>query len=341
MNSIVQNNIPVSIEIGKEVAASPLVSIIIPAFNVAEFISETLRSVFSQTFENFEILIVNDGSADTEILENNLKPFADRIAYLKIPNSGAGAARNIGISNARGELLAFLDGDDVWFPEYLESQTQFLLKNGLDLVYSDALIFGGSAADGTNFMLKAPSEGMVDFKSLLDLRCNLITSGTLVRKQKVLDAGMFEWERVRAHDFVLWLKLARNGSKIDYQKKVLLKYRVRIKSLTGDSIQNIKREINVFNRLPGIFELSQEEQEIKDKHLQRLNAALEIEKGKTLLLQKDFSRAREAFQSGNSYYRSIKYRFIILTLSISPNLLLYFFRFLRSKEIAFITVGGE
>src|SRR5262252_9042330 len=86
----------------------PTVSIIVPAYNVAPFISETLDSVFSQTFKDFEVIVINDGSPDTRELESTLERYLDRITYLKQANRGAAAARNAGLAVARGEFVAFL-----------------------------------------------------------------------------------------------------------------------------------------------------------------------------------------------------------------------------------------
>src|SRR5262245_33441277 len=95
---------------------SPSVSVIIPAYNIAPFIAEALESVLAQTFTDYEIIVVNDGSPDTEELERVLAPYLSRIRYFKQENQGAGAARNAGLNVATGEYVAFLDGDDVWYP---------------------------------------------------------------------------------------------------------------------------------------------------------------------------------------------------------------------------------
>ncbi len=97
----------------------PLISIVIPLFNKGFIISETLNSVLAQTFTNFEVVIVNDGSTDngveivSQFLDNRIKIFHQQ-------NKGAAAARNLGIGKATGELIAFLDADDYWFPNHLE-----------------------------------------------------------------------------------------------------------------------------------------------------------------------------------------------------------------------------
>ncbi len=235
----------------------PQVSVIIPAYKIAGFIAESLESVFAQTFKDYEIVLINDGSPDTAEFEKAVEPFRDKIIYLENENRGASISRNIAIENSRGEFLAFLDGDDIWKPNYLESQMDFLKANNLEMVYCDAEFFGGSVYDGRNYMQTSPSNGEVNFESLLNLECNVITSGTIVRTKTVLEAGMFEWERNRAHDFVLWLKIAQTGARIGYQKKVLLKYRVRADSLSGNSLQRVEREIDVFHRVEKLFSLNE------------------------------------------------------------------------------------
>src|ERR1041385_762350 len=97
----------------------PVVSVIIPAYKVAPFIRETLDSVFAQTFTDFEVIVINDGSPDTVDLENAIENYRHAITYLKQANQGAGAARNAGLRVARGHFVAFLDGDDLWLPNFL------------------------------------------------------------------------------------------------------------------------------------------------------------------------------------------------------------------------------
>src|SRR5205085_1848539 len=137
---------------------APAVSIIIPAFNAASYIGAALDSVFAQTFSDYETIIVNDGSPDTDDLERVLEPYRERVVYLKQENSGPGGARNIGILKARGRYVAFLDADDVWLPNYLFQQMRALRENpSLDLIYSDALMVGASPLSGRTFMELYPS----------------------------------------------------------------------------------------------------------------------------------------------------------------------------------------
>ncbi|HYP49897.1 MAG TPA: glycosyltransferase family A protein, partial [Pyrinomonadaceae bacterium] len=165
-------------------------SVIIPAYKIADYIGEALQSVCAQTFTDFEIVVVNDGSPDTADCELAIEPFRDRIVYIKQENKGAAAARNAAIRAASGEILAFLDGDDLWHPEFLQSQIEFLEKNNFDLVYADAEFFGEDVAAGNTYMQFSKSSGAVTTESLLCRDCNVITSGTIARREADIAAGL-------------------------------------------------------------------------------------------------------------------------------------------------------
>ncbi|WP_316316952.1 glycosyltransferase family 2 protein, partial [Clavibacter michiganensis] len=96
-------------------------------------------------------MLVNDGSRDMAELESALAVYWDYIIYAEQENAGCAAARNMAISLSRGELLAFLDGDDIWLPTFLESQIRFLDENNLEMVYCDALIFGDAFFENQTF----------------------------------------------------------------------------------------------------------------------------------------------------------------------------------------------
>jgi teichuronic acid biosynthesis glycosyltransferase TuaG len=316
--------------------AVPKVSVVIPAYNSAETIEETLKSALGQKFREHEIIVVNDGSPDTEKLERAIRTFQEDIIYIRQRNAGAGSARNLGIEHARGEIIAFLDSDDVWMPEYLASQYVFMQRHGYDVVYCDAQMFGMNSAYRRTFMDDAPSDGEANFNSILDLRCNVITSGTLARKTKILEAGMFETERVRAHDFHLWLRMAKAGAKIGYQKKVLLKYRVGIDGISGDSISRVEREISAFERVRTTIELDSEQQQIVERRIAGLDADLAVEHGKSFLLSGEYREAAQAFRVANRHRRSIKLAGISLMARLTPGLLIKHYKQRRSAEIALV-----
>ncbi len=317
----------------------PKISVVIPAYNAAKFIGETLESAIGQTFRNHEIIVVNDGSPDTEELERAMLGRLEDIIYIKQSNAGAGMARNTAIDAARGDIIAFLDSDDVWRPDYLESQYAWMQHNSLDLVYCDAILFGMHSTSRKTFMETAPSIGKADFASILDCRCNVITSGTMARKQVIIDAGMFERDRVQAEDFHLWLRMAKNGARIGYQREQLLKYRVRLDSLSGDSVSQVERGIDAFQRVTRTIDLTDDEREVVRRRVTGLEANLALEHGKAYLLRGDFRQATVAFRTANLYRGSLKLAAIWFLSRVAPRILVRHYLATRSAEIPFIRKG--
>ncbi len=306
-----------------------------PAYNAARFIPVALRSAEAQTFAGRELIVVNDGSPDTEQLEAALAPFFDDIVYVEQANLGAGPARNRAISLARGELIAFLDADDEWLPEFLAHQVS-MIDGGWDMVYADAELFGDAAPSDHTFMESAPSSDEVTASSLLDFRCNVITSGTVAKKAAIIAAGAFEKEDTRAQDFHLWIRMAKAGSRIGYSDKVLLRYRVHTENLSGDSISRVEREIAVFQRVKETVELSAKELSILEEQLSGLMVDLEIEKGKSHLINRDFPSARDSFTLASSKRPSAKLKAVCLAARFAPSLLLRIYRSKHSDHLGLI-----
>ena len=324
--------------IGGAVAAhNPLVSIVIPVYNCAEFIRETLDSAFAQTFQDYEILLVDDGSTDD--LEPVLEDRFERVIYIRQSHRGTGAARNTAIEAARGQYVALLDSDDVWFPDYLEQQIKALSEKKCDMIYADAELFGRAVRENESFMMRSPSTGAVTTESLLSFECSVITSGTLVRRAKVIEAGLFneEPDLIGIEDFDLWFRLAKRGAVIDYQKRILLKYRLRSESLSGNGVERVRRTILLLNLLRRNHRLTSTEKEKLEHSLRLMSAALEFETGKFNLVQEKFSLARENFRAANKHFRKFKYAALNLLLIIYPRLALRLFKKMYPEEAAFLT----
>jgi glycosyltransferase involved in cell wall biosynthesis len=317
---------------------NPLVSIIIPAYNIAEYIAETLDSVFTQTFTNYEVIVINDGSPDTIEFERALEKYRDKIVYLKQENKGVGPARNTGIEHSKADLLAFLDGDDIWLPTFLESQVKLLQTNNYDLVYCDAYLFGDKYLGTKTYMNGgSPSQGEANFENLLLYKCCVFMSGTIAKKQTVSDVGMFNPKDIRSQDFDLWLRMAHAGAKIGYQRNVLAKYRVRSNSISGNNIQRVQREIDVFNRIANTLDLNENQQKIIDFQLEQLAAEMEFQRGKAFVIKEDFAAAIKSFETANSYKHSKKLKLITLMLKFSPRLLLKIYKSLRTDEMPYMS----
>lgn len=295
-------------------------SVIIPAYNTSPYITGTLDSVFAQTFKDYEVIVINDGSPDTPELEKALRPYRDRILYLKQENRGPSAARNLGIRHARGKYVAFLDSDDCWFPDFLESQVELLEGVGmLDLVYADSLEVGTAPGPPRRFMESNPSRGIPTFENLLVGKCTVPTSCTVARKQALLEAGLFD-ERLRGvEDYDLWLRIAFRGGRIAYQEKVLAKRRIRPGSLFAATVRMKEYHLEVLEKLDRTLALSQETRSLLHRHMALVRANLELVKGKNCLAAGRYAQARQHLSAANAYFRSLKLRLAVGLLCYAPD----------------------
>jgi len=326
------------------VKGTPRVSVVIPAYNVARFIAETLDSVLAQKFADYEIVVVNDGSPDTAELESQLAKFRELIVYLKHGNGGTARARNTGIEHSRGELIAFLDGDDIWLPTYLREQIGYLDTHRLEMVYSNAWMFGDGYSLHETYMDKAPSNGPADFAAILSGRCNVITSGTVVVKRRIVEIGMFDTALpgIGIEDFDLWLRLAKAGARIGYQRQVLLKYRVRLCGLSGDIVRQAQRTVLALKCVRAKLSFTVAEEQVWRDTLNEAEAQLLLETGKAHLLRGEFREAKFKFRSANAHYNKPKLKLIEWALSVAPRMVVRLFKRRRADELPFFTVpAGE
>jgi len=316
------------------VTKEPLVSIIIPAYKVAPFIKETLNSVFAQTFADYEAIVINDGSPDTEKLEGTLEPYRSRILYIRQDNRGAGAARNAGLRAARGRFIAFLDGDDVWLPNFLSEQVRLIQSdNGYDLVYADAVNFGDPAWAGLKSMKTNPSEGEVTFESLLAGQCCVITSAVLARRDLIMQVGLFDEDFPNSQDFDLWLRLARDAkARITYQRKVLVRRRIYEGSLARDAVKSFNGELRVLEKVSRRADLTSRERTTLERTVAIRRTSAEVIRGKRFLLSGDFADSVRSFESANACIPSWKLRLVLWALRVAPRVTRQLYRVQESRS---------
>jgi glycosyltransferase involved in cell wall biosynthesis len=193
----------------------PLVSVIIPAYNAEKFIAKTLQSVISQTYHNIEILVINDGSQDQTV--NIIESFGQkdsRIILLEQANAGVAVARNLGIAKAKGELIAPIDADDIWYPENLEKQVNRMLKadQSVGLVYAWSVDINENDHLTGGFHV-AEYEGKVYLPLLYH---NFIGNGSavLIKKSCLEKVGGYNYEQLKdenshgSEDWELYLRIA-------------------------------------------------------------------------------------------------------------------------------------
>lgn len=307
-------------------AHAPTVSVVIPSYNTAPFIGETLDSVFAQTFTDFEVIVINDGSPDTEELERVLAPFQDRIVYLNPAHQGLPGARNMAIRAARGEYIALLDSDDIWEPEYLDVQVGMLKADpSIDVLFPNARFFGNHVDAGRLWYELNPCSGDVTFESLVAQRCSVLIMVT-ARRDTLLRAGLFDESLRSAEDFDLWLRIAHMGGRIVYHHRILTRYRKRLGSLSSDPVWMYRHILAVLDKCGRTMALSMVERDALFAATTRFRARLRLHEGKRAFFRREFAEARAKFTEANSHLHSAKLGLTVHALALAPRLLLRIYR---------------
>lgn len=223
----------------------PLVSIITPVYNAERFLADTIKSIQSQSYKNWELLLIDDCSKDRS--SNIIKEFQkedSRIKYIKLEkNSGASVSRNVGIENAKGKFIAFVDSDDIWESNKLKIQIEYMLKNNLGFTFTS---YRYMKEDGklTNKVAKAPEK--INYTGLL--KNTIIGCSTVVIDREIV--GDFRMPLVRrGQDTATWLQILRNEPYAYGIEEALVNYRLVGNSLSSNKIKALKRTWNTYRNV--------------------------------------------------------------------------------------------
>ncbi|MCZ0703684.1 teichuronic acid biosynthesis glycosyltransferase TuaG [Natronobacillus azotifigens] len=225
----------------------PLVSVITPTYNAQRFISNTVTSVINQSYSNWEMILIDDHSSDDTVktIEEYLQK-DQRIRLIKNnKNMGAGYARNIGLENARGRYIAFLDSDDQWLPEKLSKQIKFMQDHDLAFSYTAyERVHYRKNGDIEIKNVRVPK--YVTYEELL--KKNVIGCLTVILDKEQI--GDFRMINIRSRqDYALWLNITRNGYKTMGMDEILARYRVRRDSLSSNKFIMAKRNWSVYRKV--------------------------------------------------------------------------------------------
>lgn len=314
----------------------PAVSVIVPAYKVTAFIADTLDSLRAQTFRDFETIVVNDGCPDSDNLERVLEPYRGEIVYIRQENRGLSGARNTAIQAARAPLVALLDSDDAWEPDYLDVQTRFLAEHPqTDVVSPNAFFVGETLFPGKTMADLFPPRGEVSFRSLL-ARDNHIFVGVTARREAILRAGLFDPALRSAEDLDLWLRMTHGGARFSYHDRPLVRYRARPEGLSNDPIWITNHVLQVYNRLSETLDLNAEDRRCLDAAIRHEEANLDFYLGKRALYAGRNQEAQERLGRANRVLRSRKVTLARLALRIAPGLVHKLVRWRSPTEYKFL-----
>lgn len=301
--------------------AAPTVSVVIPFYR-ARYLRDAIASVRAQTFTDYELVVVDDGSPDREEVERLAVSEDARIRYLRQENQGPAAARNTALRAARGQFVAFLDSDDTWEPTYLQEQIDGLTRDeGLDVIYCNALMMGQPETDRRALLESTPSRDLATCTSLLREEYTVFLSGVVARRDRILDAGLFDERFVHGEDFDLWTRMLKRGARMGFQPRVLLNRRLHSGSLSSDSLTHSEKALLVVEKFQARTDLTPEERAAVEWRIRSLSAEAGLERAKRAVASGHFAEASRALKDANGFHRSWKLAAVRLLLRLWPSLI--------------------
>lgn len=225
-----------------------LVSIIVPVYNVKNYIIATIESVLSQSYNNWELLLIEDGSTDgtRELMEGYLQKKQDsRIRlYILEQNVGAAAARNYGMDQSRGRFVCYLDSDDIWKADKLEKQVAFMKKNDVAFGFT-GYEFADADGKGTGKVVNVPKT--ITYRQALQ-NTTIFTSTVMFDTGKLSKSSLY-MPQVKSEDTALWWSILRNGTIAYGMQENMVLYRRVKNSLSSNKAEALRRIWNLYRKV--------------------------------------------------------------------------------------------
>ncbi len=288
----------------------PAVSIITPAFNADRFIAQTLESVTAQTYQDYELIVVDDGSTDgtAAVVESYMRQDR-RIHLIRQHNRGMAAARNVALARARGTLCALLDSDDIWFPWYLAEQLDVLARcPDVAVLSANAINLGGSL-DGQPLLVLPRATGIRSLSLAALVRAEDSMSIFSVFRREVVDAiGGFDVTLRRSEDYDLWLRAAQAGFRIAFNPRPLGLYRRHPDSVSADELLMLTAIKTPLAKLRDRCVDRPEIQALIDRQLASFDRRAMLANARTALLQGDMAGLTVHFAALADTTGAVRYR---------------------------------
>ncbi|MDI6572590.1 glycosyltransferase family 2 protein [Leuconostoc lactis] len=221
-----------------------LVSVIMPNYNTGEYVIDAINSVLRQTYSDIELIVVDDKSNDDSV--SSIKEMANLDERIKLvlldENQGAANARNIGIQQARGKYLAFIDSDDIWIQTKLEKQLKYMSDNNIAFLasYYDYVDFQNNSL---NKVIKGPLE-----RDYFEVLRNCPGNSTVIYNTEMLGKTTIPLIR-RRNDYVMWLKVIKKAKMLYVMPEILVHYRIRPNSLSSKKTGLVKYHWYIYRKI--------------------------------------------------------------------------------------------
>lgn len=310
----------------------PKVSIIVPCYNVQNYVESCLYSIIGQSFIDYEIIIVDDGSTDntSKIIYSFIKKYQDKIniKYIYQNNKGASAARNRGIIESSSEYIALIDSDDRWRKDSLEKKMELFKNRNISCVYSDVLMIHSPEKQ---ISLKNTYKKLIKGNIYPEiLEHNYININVIIKKTVLDECGLFDESLKTCEDYDLWIRIASKGYLFDFVDDPLTYVTIRKDSLSKDILQMYSDMLIIFNKI------------LKASAMESLDYKIALDRKKyfeklyyeelfvNLVLKRNYEDAKSALKTSKIYYNSfMKYYFKYYLFSFYPN---YFFKKFNKME---------
>jgi glycosyltransferase involved in cell wall biosynthesis len=249
----------------------PLFSVVIPTYNRRELLRQTLESVWKQAFEDFEVIVVDDGSTDGTLEE--LRSLGSRVGVLQQANRGPGAARNLGVTRARGEYLAFLDSDDLWFPWTLGVFARLIEQHKWPAILSAKLVEFAAGEELADVREQPPEvEVFEDYLSSSHRACFVGAGMSVLRREAFQQSGGYRDGYANAEDHDLILRLGTAKGFVQIRNPVTLAWRRHSGSATVNFRRSFEGGVHLIEQerrgvYPGGGARARERREIITRHI--------------------------------------------------------------------------
>lgn len=224
-----------------------LVSVIVPVYNAEKFIRETVNTVLQQSYENWELILVDDCSCDNSV--NIIKGYVSHKIKLieSKQNSGPAITRNIGINSSKGRFIAFLDADDLWAKDKLQKQINFMVKNNYSFTFTG---YEYASEDGVGIGKTVKVPKFLDYNRALK-NTTIFTSTVILDKSK-LPEELINMLNVKSEDTATWWKILKSDNIAYGLNEYLSIYRRSAKTLSSNKLVAIKRTWNLYRKIEGL-----------------------------------------------------------------------------------------